>query len=58
MGRLPRVVLDHGHVKCVQFETFRDVAEHAVEHGGQDDGEGEQPEQLRFLPQMQFEIDQ
>jgi hypothetical protein len=54
----PIVVIDHDDVNRVQCVTFRDIAEHAIEHGRQNDGKGKQPEQLRFLPEMQFQIDQ
>ena len=44
-GGAPIVIIDHDDIDRVQFVTFRDIAEHAVEHGRQNDGKSEQPEQ-------------
>ena len=44
-GGTPIVIVDHGDIDRAQFVTFRDIAEHAVEHGRQNDGKSEQPEQ-------------
>ena len=44
-GGAPIVIVDHDDIDRVQFVTFCDITEHAVEHGRQNDGKSEQPEQ-------------